>query len=121
MEPAIAVAPDGSRIYLLGLDDETPAGLGVSTGVHVVDTATLAEVATWPPTADWMSIALSGDGSLVYLVGVAGMGPDASGRLVEDPARPASLTVLDAASGTMRALAGHLDAEYLLLDPTLVP
>lgn len=121
LDPTIAVAPDGSRLYLLGMSGTSVADGGVSTGVHVVETASLTEVATWPPTADWMSMAISRDGSLVYLIGAPGMAIDASGALVEDLAIGSSLTVLDAVTGEVRAVAGLLGSDYFVLDQALVP
>jgi hypothetical protein len=115
IEGGIVLSPDGSRLYLLGFDGEWPEQLG-TTGVHVVDTPSLTEVATWAPTADWASMAVSGDGSLVYLFGAPGMAVDVNGGVVSDPGRPASLTVVDAATGEVRAIAGQLDVEYAVLD-----
>jgi hypothetical protein len=64
---------------------------------------------------------VSGDGGLVYLVGTTGYSIGPSGATVDDPSRAGSLTVIDAATGAVRAVAGQLGGEYLQLDAELVP
>ncbi len=116
LDPAMAISPDGSRLYLLGVDADSFAdGEPGSTGVHVVDTGSMTETATWAPLADYASIAVSGDGSLVYVTSVPGF--------IEGDRAVASGGVIayDAASGTPRLVAGQLNGDMLLLDPALVP
>ena len=115
LQPGLALSPDGSRAYVLGL-----AGQGDqlfaegSSGVWVFDTTSMAVVGHWAPTADFTSIAVSRDGSLVYAAGstaLAGGGGAASG----------SITVFGAATGDVRLIAGQLTDGYLWLEPALVP
>ena len=123
LDPAMAISPDGARLYVLGTTATSLADSGTgagSTGIHVIDTASLREVATWTATADWMSIATSADGSLVYAAGLPGA-PAAGAGERPDAGIEASLTVLDASDGAVRAIAGQLGSGVITLDPALVP
>ena len=107
LSPAMVLSPDGTRLYLTGATAATEATASASTGVWVVDPATLAVLGHWPPTADFNSIALSADGSELYAAASAtnGGGPNAGSK----PGNaPASVTVFDAATGTIKAIAGQL-------------
>ncbi len=116
LEPAMAISPDGSRLYVLGIDAESFSdGDAGSTGIHVVDTTDMTEVATWPPVADYVSIAVSGDGSIVYAL--SGPRYSDSGASV----LKASLTAIDSGTGTVRLVEGQLEADYISFDPALVP
>ena len=104
--PGLAISPDGTRAYALGVDGDPAGGESAgSTGVYVFDTASLEYLANWSPTSDFISIGVSGDGSVVYASGLAGH--DADGRPIAG--QGASVTVFDADSGAIRAIAGQLD------------
>jgi hypothetical protein len=121
LEPAIALSPDGGHLYLLGSRAGDPYSTAGSTGVIVVDTRDLSVVDRWEPTADFVSIGVGQDGSLVYALGAPGIRQLPSGEIEVSDSVPASLTVFDAASGKVRALAGQLGSDYLRLDPGLMP
>ena len=109
LQPAIAISPDGSRVYALGITGD-PAGSGLtgSAGVLVFDTATMAVVGRWAPTADFVSLALSPDGHLVSVTGAPGVMADGAPGPEE-----ASITVFGAADGAVKAIAGRLGAGML--------
>lgn len=101
LDPAMALSPDGSRLYLIGSTADGFAAVGTSTGVQVVDAQTLALLDHWPPSADLDSIAVSRDGNLIYALGGPVQG------------QPASLTVYDAASGQVRLVLGNLGSDQV--------
>jgi hypothetical protein len=97
---ALALSPDGARLYALGRP--RPDRTGGSSGVWVFDARTLARLDHWEPTADLVALTVSRDGRWVYAVGA--WGADAEGR----PSRQdSSLTVYDAATGEVRLIAGR--------------
>jgi dipeptidyl aminopeptidase/acylaminoacyl peptidase len=107
LQPALALSPDGSTLYALGSTFGDGGGPGWSTGIYVVDPETLALRARWAPTADYSSITVSSDGRYVVLAGAPG------GAETE-----ASMTVLDAGSGDVRAFAPGLGRDWLVFaDP----
>ncbi len=104
LEPGIVVAPGtGSVVYALGIAAEDPVQPR-STGVFVFDRRTLEPLGHWAPTADFVSLAVSGDGRFVYAAGTAQPGID-----IPQATRGASVTVYDASDGSVRAIAGQLD------------
>jgi hypothetical protein len=87
-----------------------------SAGVYVFDAATLDPITVWQPTADYVSVAVSADGKLVYAAGLPGV--DAVGRI--KLAQQASITVFDTSDGSVRLIAGQLGGDALsFLGPTL--
>lgn len=108
LDPALAISPDGSRLYALGTAGADEGG--GSTGVWVFDTASLALVAHWPPTADLISLAVSPDGTVVYAAGMAGFDPSGV-----NPSWEASVTAFDARDGSVRAVAGQLGGRNALV------
>ena len=68
------------------------------------DTRSLSFVDHWPPNADWYSMTLSSDGRQLYVADLADVDADGYPRVDQG----ASLTVLDAASGQVRAVLGQL-------------
>jgi len=114
---ALAISPDGSRVYAIGIkhpiDESEMAG---SAGVFVFDAATLDPIAIWQPTADFVSIAVSPDGSFVYAAGLPGFDFTGTRRIRQQ----ASITVFDATDGAVRLIAGQLGGDALtFLGPTL--
>ena len=107
LQPGLVLSPDGSRLYALGIAAEA-GGLAGSTGVFSFDSASLAPLGNWAPTADFVSIAISGDGRFVYAAGAPGV--DAGGQR---SGFDASITVYDAADGSVRLVAGQLDHDDL--------
>jgi hypothetical protein len=109
LQPGMVISADGSRIYALGLANGEP-GPFQSTGVYVFEGPTLRQVAHWSPTADYISLALSADGKLLYAAGASG-----------DPSVPASaqasVTVFDTASGKIRVIAGQLGESAVFFPP----
>jgi hypothetical protein len=111
-DPGLAVAPDGRRLYALGLG--AGAGqAGASTGVWVFNAATLNVIGHWEPRAFLISLAVSADGRFVYVAGAAGF--DVEGR--ENP-WPASVTVYDAATGEVQVLYGAVARDTWVSFPT---
>lgn len=110
LQAGLVVSADGSRVYALGLANAEPGPLK-STGVFVFDGATLRQVAHWSPTADYVSLALSADGRLLY---AAGASDDVS---VPSTLAQASVTVFDAATGKVRLIAGQLGSSAVYFSP----
>jgi len=102
LDPALAVSPDGTRVYALGVNGSD--GAGGSSGVMVFDAVTLRVLDSWAPLADYGSIAVSADGRSVYAAAVGGTSADGQ----DVPGMPASITVFDAADGRIRVVAGDL-------------
>jgi len=118
LSPGLAVSPDGTRIYALAVDSSGTASSGVagSTGILVFDAAAMRQVDRWPPTADFISIAVSADGARVYAAG----GPE----VYSDGQRsnqPASVTIYDAATGEVQLIAGSLGQGYVTFPGTTIP
>jgi hypothetical protein len=111
LSPGIAVSPDGGRVYAIGVRGDASSGSDVSgsSGVSVFDTASMQPLATWPATADYISIALNADGSSVFLTGMPGARADG----IQDRRQPASVTVIDAATGSVQLIAGDLGDNVL--------
>lgn len=117
LDPAIALSPDGSRLYLLTTNATDPTeASAVSVGVLVVDATTLAVLDRWAPTADFVSIAVSRNGRFVYAAGLSDVRADGKPAPYES-----SVTVFDTADGTVRAVAGRLGREWLTIRGVLTP
>ena len=114
---ALAISPDGTRIYAIGIKEGVgERAMAGSAGVFVFDTANLEPIAIWQPTADYISVAVSADGRLVYAAGLPGV--DARGGI--KIAQQASITVFDASDGSVQLIAGQLGGDALtFLSPTL--
>ena len=118
LSSGIAISPDGSRVYALGVDPGAASSdaFAGSAGVLVFDAASLANVGRWAPTADFVSLAVSADGASVYVAGSPRFSAD--GRVTN---QPASVTVFDATTGGIRLIAGSLGRGFLLFPATTVP
>jgi len=107
---ALAISPDGTRIYAIGTkpsaDDREMAG---SAGVYVFDALTLDPITVWEPTADYISVAVSADGKLVFASGLPGV--DALGRNRIE--QQSSITVFDTSDGSVRLIVGQLGGDAL--------
>jgi hypothetical protein len=115
LQGSVVLSPDGARLYAIGVQGDTsgPEPTG-SSGVFVFDAASLALIGHWQPTADYVSLAMSGDGRFVYAAGMPGV--DATGASVGLQA--ASVTVFDTTDGSIRLLAGKLGGEMLSFPST---
>jgi hypothetical protein len=103
LDPGMVVSPDGGRVYALGIDHiDTESDR--SRGVYAFDARTLESVGHWAPTADFVSLAISGDGQYVYAAGLPDR--DSSGSQIDTGA---SITVFDTQNGAVRLIAGQLD------------
>lgn len=102
LRSGIVFSPDGSRVYALGVKGSSFESSG-SAGLYVFDAQALTFVDRWVATADFVSLAVSPDGKFVYAAGMPGV--DASGN---DTRQPASITVFNAADGSIRLIAGQL-------------
>jgi hypothetical protein len=117
LQSGIAISADGSHIFTLGIDGSpTSPEMAGSAGVFVFDATSLAPIAHWAATADFVSIAVSRDGRSVYAAGGPYVGAD--GR---DTGQPSSITVFDAADGTVRLIAGQLGQSTLTFPSSLLP
>ena len=107
---ALAISPDGSRIYAIGVKGGGSSHeMAGSTGVFVFDAASLEPAGVWQPTADYVSLAVSADGRFVYAAGLPGI--DAAGERQLD--QQASITVYDTTDGSVRLIAGRLGGDML--------
>jgi hypothetical protein len=113
LEPALAISPDGETLYALGISGAFDS-FG-SAGIFAFDISgdTPTFKSHWEPTADFISLAVSEDGAFVYAAGMSGV--DAQGN--QAPAMQASVTVFDAADGSIRLIAGQLGAENASVFP----
>jgi len=115
LQAGLVLAPDGQRLYAIGVNGTAYEFAGGSSGVWVFDARSLNLLAHWTPTADFSSLAVSRDGAFVYAAGTAGM--DAGGN---PTGQDASVTVYDAATGAIRIVAGKLGQSYLDFSPLSV-
>ena len=107
---ALAISPDGTRVYAIGVKEgATSHDTAGSSGVFVFDAATMEPLDAWKPTADYVSLAVSPDGKLVYAAGLPGV--DATGQSLGS--QQASITVFDTSDGSIRLIAGRLGVDYL--------
>ena len=106
LSPSIILTPDGSRLFLIGTEATDPLSPTVgSTGVWVIDPSSLATTAHWAPEADYISLALNADGSLLLAAGMPGA--DAAGTSNN---QDASVTIYDISTGAIRAIAGQVQS-----------
>ena len=113
MTPGLVLSADGKRVYALGVTGTGVEEAGGSSGVFVFDTpagngdgnpgAPMTFVGQWPATADFVSLGLSLDGSLLYAAGMEGV--DAAGTYT---GQAASVTAFDTTSGEVRAIFGQI-------------
>jgi hypothetical protein len=108
-EALLAGAPDGSRLYLLGLGapDGSSTDSPPSLGVFVVDPRTLAVIDRWAPDALYVGIEPVLGGRALALSGAAGL--DARGG---NAPWDASVTIHDAADGRILLRFGRLGQAY---------
>ena len=106
LQPSIALSPDGSRAYALGVTSPATTDAG-STGVDVFDTVAMRAIDHWAPLADLVSVGTSPDGRYVYVAGAPEVDATGARRI----GAPASLIVFDASDGTVRLIAGSLGLE----------
>ena len=115
LDPALAISPDGTRIYALGVDMHSGETVS-SLGIFVFDTTTMAQVGHWQPAADLTSIALSADGAWLYAAGQPLF--DAAGNASLDAA---SITVYSTADGRVSLTAGHLGNDPISFPGPVLP
>jgi hypothetical protein len=112
LQPSIALSPDGSRAYALGITSPEKTDPG-STGVDVFDTVAMRAIDHWAPPADLVSVAASPDGKYVYVAGA----PETDASGAPRTGAPASLIVFDASDGSVRLIAGALGLEMATFVP----
>ena len=116
LSAGIAISPDGSRVYALGIrNGRTGTEVASSAGVFVFDATSLAQVSHWTATADFVSLALSSDGRYLYAAG----SPEANATGTVTT-RAASITVFNTGDGSVRLIAGQLGPGFLLFPSTIV-
>jgi hypothetical protein len=115
LDPGIVASPDGTRIYAVGIESSAGHDEDGSRGVFVFDAVTLETVDHWLPTADFVSLAVSGDGRFLYAAGQPDR--DAAGN---DVRTGASITVFDTRDGSVRLIAGQLDHSFLTFPSPVV-
>lgn len=116
LSAGLALSPDGTRAYALGIDPNGAiGGEPVSTGIFVFDTGTMAQVDHWTSNADLVSIAVSADNQFVYVAG----SPQFNGNGTVT-FQFASITVFEARTGSVRLVAGQLGKGFLVLPSTVV-
>jgi len=112
LQPSIALSPDGTRIYALGMTTPERSDPG-STGVDVFDTVAMRAISHWAPPADLVSVGASPDGKYVYVAGA----PETDATGAQRTGAPASLIVFDASDGSVRLIAGALGLEMATIVP----
>jgi hypothetical protein len=112
LQPSIALSPDGSRAYALGVTSPEKTDPG-STGVDVFDTVAMRAIDHWAPPADLVSVATSPDAKYVYVAGA----PETDASGAPRTGAPASLIVFDASDGSVRLIAGALGLEMATFVP----
>jgi hypothetical protein len=116
LSSGIALSPDGSRIYVLGISSGSSGDeLAGSAGLFVFDASSLDQIDHWDATADFVSLAVSADGRFVYAAG----SPETSASGAST-SQAASITVFDAGTGAVRLLAGQLGQGFILFPSTVV-
>jgi hypothetical protein len=111
VDPGLALSPDGTRLYGLAVDlSDGEHTMTRAAGIYAFDAGTLAVLDWWQPTADFASLAVSDDGTLVFAAGLAGV--DAAGN---ETGWPASVTAYDAQTGEIRLIAGDLGDLWITL------
>jgi hypothetical protein len=111
LQPGLALSPDGTRVYALGILPPQNYISG-STGVDVFDTTSMRQVDHWAPLGDLVSIATSSDGRQVYVAAAAET--TATGGQTD---RPGALFVYDAPNGRLHLIAGDLGRDDVALLP----
>ena len=102
---SVVLSPDGTTVYAIGIKgNPAQEEIAGSAGILVFDAVTLERQGVWQPTADYVSIALSPDGSSLYAAGMPGV--DALG--IQRPTQGASITVFDTTDGSQQLIAGQL-------------
>lgn len=105
LEPALAISPDGSRLYGAEL-----GGMSSSrSAIWVLDSETLEVVERWEVSGLLTSIALSADGSLLF-----------SASSVRS-STSAEVTIHSTADGSMRLRTADLDNHFVMFVPELMP
>jgi len=108
LQSGVALSPDGSTLYALGVTAFDRRGDAGSTGIYAVKLGATMEIDNWSPAADLVSIAVSNDGRYVYAAGMPGV--DANG---DATGQPASVSVYDATTGAVTYTAGQLGDSLL--------
>jgi hypothetical protein len=103
LSPSLVLSADGSRLFMIGTDATDPLSPAGSTGVWVVDPSSLTTIGHWAPLADYISLSLNADGSLLLAAGMPGS--DAAGTTNN---QDSSVTIYDSRTGAIRAIAGSV-------------
>jgi len=111
---SVILSPDGTRVYAIGVTEGTehPENVG-SAGVFVFDSTTLELLATYPPTADFVSLTIDPSGRFLYAAGLPRVDEHGANRAGQG----ASITVFDTTDGTVRLIAGQLGPGLITFRP----
>jgi hypothetical protein len=117
LRAGIAVSADGTRVYTLGIQRQGSSEDGGSAGLFAFDVSGAdMSVERWDATADFVSVALSDDGGLIYAAGMPGVDADGSRSN-----QPASVTAYDSATGEIRLIAGKLGSQLITFPMQQLP
>lgn len=106
LEPALAASADGSRIYVVAMDDAGPATPGSTSRVHVLDARTLEPLDAWSLDPGIVSIGVHEAGVILASQ------PEGPGGIVS------RITIVDPATGRTRAWFELLGMDWpVIVDP----
>ncbi|HEY7523835.1 MAG TPA: hypothetical protein VH720_09315 [Candidatus Limnocylindrales bacterium] len=101
LEPGLAISPEGTTVYAIGVREQSAEVEAPGVGVDVFDLASLERTSHWAIPGDATSIVVTPDGGWVIVAST------------EMPAGHTTITVIDPTTGETRAIIGGLAGEMV--------